>query len=340
VTEETPPGAGDINLERFISECQRLVRAPGAVRQRMEDNGVMLIPADFYSAVPLLRDLDRTFEGVEGDRRPLYGRIFDHAVVAQYLQRMDDFANEFDPPVSGDEAACTEFFWGNSQFSYGDAMAYYCLVRWLRPRRVVEIGSGFSTLVADAAIRKNGSGDIVCIDPFPRPFLSQIKSVSEVISQPIQAITPEAFATLLNPADILFIDSTHTVKIGSDCLYIYLVLMPSITQALTVHSHDIFLPFGMPLAWSRDLQIHWTEQYLLYAYLLGNSRARAVFGSAYAFEFLRDPSERLMRGRYGAGGGSLWYQINIQRKNPLSGLVSLVSRLRNIKRRGVGARPR
>jgi len=328
VTDEAPPDGSGTNLEHFISEARRLLHAPEVVRQRIEDNGVMLIPADFYSPAPLLRDLNTTFEGVEGARHPLFHRIFDHAVVAQYLQGMDSFADEFNPPVAGDEAACTEYFWGNSQFSHGDAMAYYCLVRWLRPRRIVEIGSGFSTLVADAAIRKNGCGEIVCIDPYPRPFLPHIKSVSELIAKPIQAITPEAFGTLLAPADILFIDSTHTVKIGSDCLYIYLVLMPSIAQALTVHSHDIFLPFGMPPAWSRDLQLHWTEQYLLYAYLLGNSRARVVFGSAYAFEFLRDRSERLMRGRYGAGGASLWYQINPRRQNLLSGLVSLARRFR------------
>ena len=340
MTDEAPPGEGDIDLERFISECRSLLHAPEAVRRRIEDNGVMLIPADFYSPAPLLKDLKTTFEGVDGARHPLFHRIFDHAVMARYLQGMDSFADEFNPPVAGDEAACTEYFWANSQFSHGDAMAYYCLVRWLRPRRIVEIGSGFSTLVADAAIRKNGSGEIVCIDPYPRPFVPQIKSVSELIEMPIQAITPEAFATLLAPADILFIDSTHTVKIGSDCLYIYLVLMPSIAQTLTVHSHDIFLPFGMPPAWSRDLQLHWTEQYLLYAYLLENSRARVVFGSAYAFEFLRDPSERLMRGRYGAGGASLWYQINAGRQNPLSGLVSLVHRLRNIARPRVGAHPR
>jgi hypothetical protein len=91
----------------------------------------------------------------------------------------------------------------------------------------------------------------------------------------------------------------------------------------------------MPPAWSRDLQLHWTEQYLLYAYLLGNSRARVVFGSAYAFEFLRDSSERLMRGRYAAGGGSLWYQINVERQNSRLGLVWLARRLGNLVRRGV-----
>jgi Methyltransferase domain len=333
VTKWAAEGWDDIDLDRLIADCQRLLSAPAGVRQRLEDNGVMLLPANFYSAVPLLKDLDVTFEGADDCRHPLYQRIFDRAVVARSLQRMDEFADEFDPPVAGDEANCSEYFWGNSQFSYGDSMAYYCLVRWLRPRRIVEIGSGFSTLVADAAIRKNGTGEIVCIEPNPRPFLSQIKSVSQVIAKPIQAITPQAFGELLAPADILFIDSTHTVKIGSDCLYIYLVLMPAITQELTVHSHDIFLPFGMPPAWSRDLQLHWTEQYLLYAYLLGNRRARVVFGSAYAFEFLRDASERLMRGRYGAGGGSLWYQINVRRQDSPSALASLARRLRNMGRR-------
>jgi len=340
VTKWAAEDGNDIDLDRLIAECRRLLEAPAAVRRRIEDKGIVLLPANYYSAVPLLRDLDATFEGTEGSRRPLYQRIFDPTVVARYLREMDRFADEFDPPVAGDEAACTEYFWGNSQFSYGDAMAYYCLVRWLRPRRIVEIGSGFSTLVADAAIRGNGTGEIVCIEPYPRPFLPQIRSVSRVIAKPIQAITPEAFAELLAPADMLFIDSTHTVKIGSDCLYIYLVLMPAITQALTVHSHDIFLPFGMPPAWSRDLQLHWTEQYLLYAYLLGNSSARVVFGSAYAFEFMRQASERLMRGRYGAGGGSLWYQINIRPEGADSRLMSLARRLGNIGRRGVRAHGR
>ncbi len=317
MTERTIASADDIDLDRFIVECQTLLWAPPGTRQRLEDNGVMLSPANFYAAVPLLRDLDGTFEGGETSRRPLYNRIFDRDRAARWLRALDAFADEFDPPVAGDGATCTEFYWGNPQFSHGDAMAYYCLIRHLRPRRIVEIGSGFSTLVADAAIRRNGIGEIVCIEPYPPPFLAQIASVSEIVRQPVQEITPQAFSALLAPADILFIDSTHTVKIGSDCLYIYLVLLPSVTRRLTVHSHDIFLPFGMPLAWARERQLYWTEQYLLYAFLLNNHRARVAFGNAYAFEFLRPEAERLMRGRYTAGGGSLWFELNARRNGPI-----------------------
>src|SRR5579863_8131484 len=203
------PGGDEVDLDRFISECQRLLRAPPHVRRRIEEHGVMLTPADFYSTAPLLSDLETTFEGGEGDRRPLYHRIFDHARIACSLAAMEEFADEFDPPAAGDETDCTGYFWENSQFSHGDAMAYYCLVRRLRPRRIVEIGSGFSTLVADAAMRRNGAGEIVCVEPYPRSFLPGIASVARIIDQPIQALAPDSFRQLLEPGDMLFIDSTH-----------------------------------------------------------------------------------------------------------------------------------
>ncbi len=311
MTERPVAGGDGVDLDRFISDSQRLLYPPRAIRQRLEDHGIMVLPASFYSSVLLLKDLDTTFEGTDDNRHAIYDKIFRRSLVSESIARMAGFSGEFDPPISGSEDDCTEFFWGNSQFSFSDAMAYYCLVRALRPRRIVEIGSGFSTLAAAAAIRRNGFGEIICIEPYPRPFLAGVEGVSEIVRQPIQAVTPDRFAGLIGPADLLFIDSTHTVKIGSDCLYIYLVLLPSITKPLMVHSHDIFLPFGMPLHWARDLQIHWTEQYLLYAYLVGNSRARVVFGSNYAANFLAEETTSLMGGKSMIGGSSLWYEINI-----------------------------
>ena len=109
---------------------------------------------------------------------------------------------------------------------------------------------------------------------------------------------------------MLFIDSTHTVKIGSDCVYLYLVLLPAIAKPLLVHSHDVFLPFGMPVHWARERQHYWNEQYLLYAWLLHNSRARVIFGSAYAAHYLPAETAALMAGKAAAGGCSLWYEIN------------------------------
>jgi hypothetical protein len=123
------------------------------------------------------------------------------------------------------------------------------------------------------------------------PFLPKIQSVRKVIRRPIQDNHRNEFPSLVARLDVLFIDSTHTLKVGSDCLYIYLVLLPTIRTQIMVYSHDIFLPFRMPTSWARDHHIYWTEQYLLYAYLLHNPRARVMFGSSHAERFLTEQAQ-------------------------------------------------
>jgi hypothetical protein len=300
---------GIVDLDRFAAQCKSLLDGPAERRGALEDRGVVVLPADFNAPVPLLRDLERSFEGVAGDR-PLYGRIFDRAANADALSAMLPFATEFDPPQSGNEQTATEFFWGNTHFSFADAMAYYCLVRHWRPRRIVEIGSGSSTLVADAALRRNGSGDIVCIDPHIRPSIAGLATLARAVRAPVETVALDELKALVQGADILFIDGTHTVKIGSDCVYLYLVLLPTIEKPLIVHSHDVFLPFGMPPHWARDRQMYWNEQYLLYAWLLNNPRARVIFGSSYAAHTLPAETAALMAGKAAPGGCSLWYEIN------------------------------
>ena len=304
--EAARSNAAGVDFERFIADCRKILDAGPAMRERVEDDGFVLLPADFNSPAPLLRELGDSFEGAA----PLYDIIFDPAEIRASLAAMAPFAPEFDPPPSGDEETANEFFWGNTHFSFTDAVAYYAMVRHLRPMRIVEIGSGSSTLVADAAMRRNGQGEIVCIDPYIRPPIAGLASVTQAIRRPVQSMPLVEMQELLATADMLFIDSTHTVKIGSDCVYLYLVLLPVITKTLLVHSHDVFLPFGMPVHWAKERQHYWNEQYLLYAWLLHNSRARVVFGSAYAAHYLPAETAALMAGKAAAGGCSLWYEIN------------------------------
>lgn len=304
--EAARSNAAGVDFERFVNDCRKVLDAGPEMRRRVEDGGFVLLPADFNSPAPLLGELEQTFEGAAG----LYDKIFDSIEIRASLAAMAPFAPEFDPPQSGDEQTATEFFWDNTHFSFTDAVAYYAMVRHLRPTRIVEIGSGSSTLVADAAIRQNGMGEIICIDPFIRPSIARLDGVTQTIKRPVQEMPVVKMQELLATADMLFIDSTHTVKIGSDCVYLYLVLLPAIAKKLLVHSHDVFLPFGMPVHWARDRQHYWNEQYLLYAWLLHNSRARVVFGSAYAAHYLPDETAALMEGKAATGGCSLWYEIN------------------------------
>ena len=136
--------AANVDFERFVADCRKLLDAGPAMRRQVEDSGFMVLPADFNSPAPLLRELDHTFEGAAA----LYDKIFDPAKIRAALEAMAPFASEFDPPQSGDEQTATEFFWGNTHFGFTDAVAYYGMIRQRRPMRIVEIGSGSSTLVA------------------------------------------------------------------------------------------------------------------------------------------------------------------------------------------------
>lgn len=170
-------------LPALAVTLKRLLWAPAEVRAELQRNGVNVIPANFYSNIPSIEEVRGSFE--YSTRQPPYldSGIFDDDRMLRFLADLVPFTAEFDPPQDGDENAPAGFFWKNSQFSHSDAMSFYAMVRHLRPRRIVEVGSGFSTLVASAALAKNGSGEIVCIEPYPRPFLTGVPGVAGLIRQ-------------------------------------------------------------------------------------------------------------------------------------------------------------
>jgi len=173
----------------------------------------------------------------------------------------------------------------------------------------VEIGSGFSTLVALEAIERNRAGVVHCIEPFPREFLKRDDRIT-LHAVKAQDIRPEFLNDILRDNDILFIDSTHTVKTGSDCLHIYLRLLPEIRRNVFVQVHDVLLPFGLHKEWLLNQQIFWTEQYLLLAFLIDNPKASVLYGGNYNAVWNSSLMEKLMGSKYQFGGGSLWFTYN------------------------------
>jgi hypothetical protein len=279
---------------------RKLVWADSGTRAKLQRSDVNLLPVNFYSNTPSVAEIRDSFE-YAGQAPPyLSERIFDDARMTALLDELQPFAEEFAPDAA---------FWQNSQFSFSDAMAYYCFIRRFQPRTIVEVGSGFSTLVAVEAVKRNGAGRIICVEPHPREFLESADV--ELVRRPVQSVSAaELGEWLSSDGDFLFIDSTHTVKTGSDCLHIYLRLLPAIGRRLMVHAHDVFLPFGLPQEWLLERQVFWTEQYLLLALLTGNPHARVLFGSAYHLAFHRELLERLMGGKSLPGGGSFWFEYD------------------------------
>ncbi|MFZ4967163.1 class I SAM-dependent methyltransferase [Pseudomonas gingeri] len=302
----------DKEFNAALPVMQKLLWADQKDRERLQGHALNIIPANFYSNTPSISETLGSYEYSEPDPPYLACGIFDQQKLRMELAELVPYAADFSPVEAGNEETCTAYFWKNSQFSYSDAMSYYAYVRRIRPRRIVEIGSGFSSLIALEALRKNGAGTLSCIEPFPRSFIASLgrEGALDLQVQRAQDITIEALNATLEDGDILFIDSTHTVKTGSDCLHIYLRLLPRITRKIFVHVHDVFLPFGLPQRWLIDHQIYWTEQYLLLALLIDNPRARLLFGSAYHKHFNADLLDSLMHGRYESGGGSFWFEYD------------------------------
>lgn len=296
-------------LVTTIRAMQEIVWSERAIRQRVQNRGINVIPANFYASVPSLAEIESSFEYAEPTPPYLDCGVFDGPAMRDWLAGLVEPARDFAPPTSGNEETCAEgFFWNNSQFSFSDAMSYYAVLRRLEPARVVEIGAGFSSLVALAALRDNGQGRLTCIEPYPRRFMQGLELV--LVQRRAQEITIDEMNDLLADGDVLFIDSTHAVKSGSDCLHIYLRLLPRIARRIFVHVHDVFLPFGLPQKWLLDKHIHWTEQYLLLAWLIDNPRTRVLYGSAYHAFANPDLLDSLMHGRHDSGGSSFWFEFD------------------------------
>jgi Methyltransferase domain len=288
----------DAEINELGNALRRLLYSPSQLRRRLQELGVTIVPADYYSQIPTIKDIEEQPSGF------LFSAGFDLPYQSGVLAALMPYSEEFDPPT--EQTSDTQFAWTGGMFSFSDAMAYYCFVRYLRPTTIIEVGCGSSTLIADAALRANGSGRIICIEPYPRDYLSKVATAT-VVQRPVQEVPPEFFNQQLTDGDLVFIDSTHTVKHGSDCLHLYLSVLPEIEHDISIHVHDVFLPFPTPLHWLRDLQVYWTEQYLLYAYLMDNPRTKIMYGSNYHHHYNRGQLKAFMHGRYAEGGGSLWF---------------------------------
>jgi hypothetical protein len=311
--QKAPPAVihgSDFTREEFVTLARlarRAIRASEPTRRALQDLRINIIPATFYSEIPTLAELDASFEFKFAEGPYNSPKIFDRPTMDAFLAEIGEYAEEFDAPADGDTTNPTEFFWRNPAFSYSDAMSYYCVLRALKPNHVLEVGSGFSTLVALRALEKNGRGKLSCIEPFPKPWLTALGERLTLHVSPVQSFEPDFFNAQLAAGDVFFIDSTHTVKAGSDCLHLYLRILPEIVSDVTVHVHDIRLPFPLEKSQVFDRHEYWTEQYLLYAYLLENPRTKVLFGSRYYFNLDRPLLDKFMHGRWRSGGGSFWF---------------------------------
>ena len=220
--------------------------------------GVDLVARNYYSPIPAWEDVPaHLFER----RDSLRGIRFD---LDGYLEQLAPLMAEFEPPGG--------FTWDNGMYDAIDADVLYATVRDLRPARLIELGSGFSSLIIAAAVRRNLSDgyvtDYTVYDPFARDFIRQ--GVEGLEYHSLAAVdVPASVFDSLRSGDLLFIDTTHTVKLGSEVNRIILDVLPGLSTGVSVHIHDVFLPYEYP-KWFFENRLYWAEQYLLQAFLTQN----------------------------------------------------------------------
>jgi hypothetical protein len=201
-------------------------------------------------------------------------RIPEQLALLRRLRYGDELARI---PIEGGGPG--RFAWDNGTYFFYDAQFLYGMLRLIKPRRLIEIGSGNSTLVARLALAANPredagySSDHTCIEPYEMPWLEA--TGVRVLRQRVEELDPSFFLTL-GRDDILFVDSSHMVRPQGDVLFEVQRVLPRLAPGVLVHVHDVFTPRDYPVEWLDHRQLFWNEQYLLEAFLCCNPRFEVV----------------------------------------------------------------
>jgi hypothetical protein len=213
-----------------------------------------------------------------------------------------------------DQASSTssKYSYTNPQFPLADALAMLGIMVERKPKRYVEVGCGYSSCAAIDINEKylGGQVDMTFIDPYPDTFLSLItepKYADRLHRLRLQDISIETF-TKLESGDILFIDSSHVAKTGSDVLDYFFRILPALSTGVLIHIHDIFFPFEYPAAWIVDENRSWNEAYMLRAFLSFNSAFKVFYFSDWIYKCRRELFEQFMPLCVQYRGGSIWIE--------------------------------
>jgi predicted O-methyltransferase YrrM len=270
-------------------------------------------PGHFYSPLPDTRELSR--DPRRSQVWPLASRDtpeIEWREAEQVELCLQEFAHQdrlsFAVSPTGDE---TTYFTENDQYPALDAWLLEAFLRRLEPQRMIEVGSGFSTLVSARVNREllGGSMRLTCIEPYPRAFLADLAGVSELRQEQVQDTPSDVFEEL-TADDVLFIDSSHVSKTGSDVNWLQQEVFPRLNVGVVVHIHDIFLPGDYPQAWVLD-GWGWNELYLVRAFLAYNFAFQIELGAFYMLQHqpnvLKTAFPKLAApDHFARGGASLW----------------------------------
>ena len=271
------------------------------------NGGNAFSPGGYYSPIPSIEEIKGyTFDVPLPEVLP--GIDLNSAEQLNLLESFESFYKEL--PFCDEKADGLRYYYQNGFYSYSDAIFLYCMIRYLKPKKIIEVGSGFSssvTLDTNELFMEN-TINCIFIEPYPERLESLLKENDRkkvvIHKKRLQDISLEVF-TELGENDILFIDSTHVAKFDSDVNFVFHEILPVLNQGVHIHFHDIFYPFEYPQNWLLEGRA-WNEQYILRAFLEYNKEFKIVMFNTYLESMYEEKIKHRFPLLYKNTGGSIW----------------------------------
>lgn len=295
---------------KVLHKLQEILKTKQHYKRELNKYKTWVPPGHFYSPVPDLNLVREKEVRIWEEPDCLKEIDLNEAEQLALYTELSRYYKEL--PFADEKQEGMRYYFNNTSFCYADAIILYSMMRHLRPKRIIEAGSGFTSSImldTNELFFKNAI-DCTFIEPYPDTLLSLFKEPDKnrvrLISQNLQEVSLDFF-TKLEQNDILFIDSSHVSKIDSDVNYIFFKILPILKSGVYIHFHDIFYPFEYPQEWIYK-GTSWNEAYILRAFLQNNSKYKIMLFNHYLSKKFAGIINETMPLCLKNPGGSIWLQ--------------------------------
>lgn len=265
-------------------------------------------PGHFYSPIPDIRYIRKQKNIFLTNTTNCTGIETNQKKQLSLIERFQSYYSQI--PFPENEQKGIRYYFKNPYFGHGSSIILYSIIRHFKPKRVVEVGSGFSSAVMLDVNDRFFSGGIklTFIEPYPDRLYSLMnekdKTSHEIFIDIVQNVPHSVFSEL-NDNDLLFIDSSHVAKVGSDVVFLITEILPLLKKGVIIHIHDIYWPFEYPESWVLSGKA-WNEAYLVKAFLQFNNYFEILLFNSYLTLHHADHMKKYLPDFIPDGGGSLW----------------------------------